>query len=114
MLAVHHLLERHFLSGMSCHAAHRCHDTGHAAAFDFVVLFVVADGGNQMLPFVLVRIVLFRLRKLPCEVGIRLRCARCRFGLVMASETPMKSRPVLSCHARNWRIPDNSPELCDR
>ena len=68
MLAVHHLLEGDFLTGMSGHTTHRSHEAGHSATFDFVVLFVVADGGNQMLPLVDVWVVLFWLRKFPGQI----------------------------------------------
>ncbi len=67
MIAVQNLVLGDLLAGVSGHAAHGCRQTGQGSAFDFVVWRVVADGGNQMIPLQLVR-VLLRLRKCPGQL----------------------------------------------
>ena len=54
---------RHFLAGMGGHAAERSNHAGGRAAFDFVVRLILPNGGDQLIPFQLVRmrLGLFRL-----------------------------------------------------
>ena len=63
MLAVEHVLEGDFLAGMRGHAAHAGDQAGFDAALRFVVGLVLADGLNQVIPFVLVGIA--RCRWIP-------------------------------------------------
>src|SRR5437773_883304 len=56
MVAVEHGLKADLLSGMRGHAAHAGDQARLYAALDLVVRLVVADGGDQLIPLVLVRI----------------------------------------------------------
>src|SRR5439155_18405643 len=61
VLAVQHFLERDLLAGVRGHAAHGGHQAGFHTPFDFVVGFVIADGVNQVVPFIQIRILLVRV-----------------------------------------------------
>src|SRR5688572_27687869 len=56
MVALKHLLERDLLASVRGHAAHRRHQAGFDAAFDFVVWLVFADRLDEVVPFELVEI----------------------------------------------------------
>ena len=58
MIRVQHVFKGDFLAGVSGHAAHRGHDAGFDAAPGFVVRLVVADGGEQVVPLVEIRVAL--------------------------------------------------------
>ena len=56
VLAVEHLVEGDLLAGVGGHAAHRGHQARFDAPLHLVVRLVLADGVDQVVPFVLVGI----------------------------------------------------------
>ncbi len=59
VLGVEHVVECDDPTGVGGHATHRGHQAGFDAALDFIVGRVLADGVDEIVPFVLVRVVLF-------------------------------------------------------
>ena len=55
---VQHLIVGDLLAGVRCESTHGGDHAGLYAALTFVERFVVANGGHQVVPFVLIRIAL--------------------------------------------------------
>ena len=70
MFAVQHLIERDDLTRVRGHAAHGSNQAGLRTPLDLVVGPVLADRGDEVVPFQLLRI-LFRLRKRPAQIFVR-------------------------------------------